>query len=440
MPHRIIALFAVFAVFALSACGSDYATPPATPTPAPTVSSIVVTSSSADPIVSLGDIRTLTAVARDAAGATIAVPNLTWSSSAPAVATVAGSGSTATVTSVGNGTATITATVGAVQGVASVQVAQRAVRVVVTGASSSVSPGAIVQLTSQARNARDGEVANVSGFTYTSSDPGVAAVNATGVVTGIAPGTAAVTVSAITNGSTVTGSAPFTVAFTVTAPLFAEVAATIADIFTPNAVTIAPGGSVAWNFGTSTHNVTFQSSGAPANVPNTSSSSVSRTFITAGTFPYVCTLHAGMNGTVVVQASGNAPNFTALLNGANERPTAAATQGNGAASFTVTGGTVSYVITFARLTNAPTMAHLHGAGNASQVAGVLVNFPVTGQTSNTGVLTGSFTAADIRGAGGQPPISIDSVFTLMRTSHAYVNVHTAQFPGGEIRGQTVPRP
>ena len=433
--HRTLALFAFLT---LSACSSADETPTAIPTP--TVSSIVVTSNSSDPIVSFGDARTLTAVARNAAGATIAAPGLTWTSSAPAVATVAGSGTTATVTSVGNGTATITATVGAAQGVATVQVAQRAARVAVTGASASLVPGATVQLSAEARDGRDRVVADAGGFTYASSNPGVAAVSATGVVTGIAPGMVDVTVSATTGGSAVSGSAPIAVAFSVAAPSSAQVAATNANVFTPNTMTIATGGAITWDFGTSAHNVLFQGTGAPTNIPNTSSSAVSRTFATAGTYPYSCTLHAGMNGTVIVQGSGNAPNFTALLNGANERPTAVTTQGNGAASFTVNGGTVSYVVTFSRLTGVPAMAHIHGAGNANQVAGVLVDFPAAGQTSNTGVLTGSFTAANIRGAGGQSPISIDSLFTLMRTSNAYVNVHTAQFPGGEIRGQTVPRP
>jgi plastocyanin len=49
-----------------------------------------------------------------------------------------------------------------------------------------------------------------------------------------------------------------------------------------------------------THNVTFSGAGAPSGIPNTSSGTVRRTFNTAGTFDYSCTLHAGMVGTVIV--------------------------------------------------------------------------------------------------------------------------------------------
>jgi plastocyanin len=58
---------------------------------------------------------------------------------------------------------------------------------------------------------------------------------------------------------------------------------------------------VTWTFA-ETHNVTFNAA-APTggNIPDTPSGSVSRTFPAAGSFPYRCTLHAGMNATVNVQ-------------------------------------------------------------------------------------------------------------------------------------------
>jgi plastocyanin len=48
--------------------------------------------------------------------------------------------------------------------------------------------------------------------------------------------------------------------------------------------------------------VTFTTSatGTPTNISDIASTSVARTFTTAGTFAYHCTIHAGMNGTVVV--------------------------------------------------------------------------------------------------------------------------------------------
>jgi plastocyanin len=74
------------------------------------------------------------------------------------------------------------------------------------------------------------------------------------------------------------------------------------NAFSPSQVTIARNGTVTWNFSTLTHNVTFTGgTGAPANVPETTNAQVSRTFGTAGSFPYRCTLHDGMNGSVTVQ-------------------------------------------------------------------------------------------------------------------------------------------
>ena len=79
-------------------------------------------------------------------------------------------------------------------------------------------------------------------------------------------------------------------------------AASNGTVFSPATVTIVKGGSVTWTFGTFTHNVTFVSApNAPANIPTTRNTSVTRQFPASGTFTYACTLHAGMVGSVVVQ-------------------------------------------------------------------------------------------------------------------------------------------
>lgn len=72
--------------------------------------------------------------------------------------------------------------------------------------------------------------------------------------------------------------------------------------FSPSSVTITKGGTVTWNnTGSTVHNVTFTTAGAPSGIGNFSSGSNSRTFPTAGTYSYQCTNHAGMQGTVTVQ-------------------------------------------------------------------------------------------------------------------------------------------
>jgi plastocyanin len=85
-------------------------------------------------------------------------------------------------------------------------------------------------------------------------------------------------------------------------PASATVNATGSSTFSPAQVTIAPNGTVTWAFAAAiTHNVTFGTTNAPANIPNTTDASVARTFPNTGTFNYSCTLHPGMSGSVTVQ-------------------------------------------------------------------------------------------------------------------------------------------
>ncbi|MGH7462040.1 MAG: cupredoxin domain-containing protein [Longimicrobiales bacterium] len=87
----------------------------------------------------------------------------------------------------------------------------------------------------------------------------------------------------------------------VSFPSAAQVVAGTDNTFQPNSADIALGGTVTWVFQSVTHNVTFASgTGVPGNIGNTTNASVSRTFSTAGTFTYDCTLHAGMTGRVIV--------------------------------------------------------------------------------------------------------------------------------------------
>ena len=88
---------------------------------------------------------------------------------------------------------------------------------------------------------------------------------------------------------------------TPTAPAANEVIAGNGTSFNPTTLTVAKGTTVNFTFQATTHNVTFgATTGAPANIANTSNQTVSRTFSAAGNFAYQCTLHSGMTGTVIV--------------------------------------------------------------------------------------------------------------------------------------------
>lgn len=74
------------------------------------------------------------------------------------------------------------------------------------------------------------------------------------------------------------------------------------DQFVRAAVQVLQGGQVNWTWrGNTQHNVTF--TGGPAS-PTQSSGTFQRTFPTAGTFNYMCTIHGqSMSGSVTVVAA-----------------------------------------------------------------------------------------------------------------------------------------
>jgi plastocyanin len=72
------------------------------------------------------------------------------------------------------------------------------------------------------------------------------------------------------------------------------------DAFSPVATTVPVGSAVTWTWnGRLRHNVTFDDGAASL---TQGSGTYVRTFATAGTYPYHCTIHGlGMSGTVTVQ-------------------------------------------------------------------------------------------------------------------------------------------
>ncbi|MEO5903679.1 MAG: plastocyanin/azurin family copper-binding protein [Gemmatimonadaceae bacterium] len=78
----------------------------------------------------------------------------------------------------------------------------------------------------------------------------------------------------------------------------------LGNTFSPVNITISKNGSVTFTPKTAvSHNIVFDAPNAlgVTDVGAFSGASVSRTFTETGTFPYHCTLHNGMNGTIKVQ-------------------------------------------------------------------------------------------------------------------------------------------
>lgn len=74
------------------------------------------------------------------------------------------------------------------------------------------------------------------------------------------------------------------------------------NVFTPASLTVPVNNTVTWqwNSGGTIHNVTFEDG---VQSQNLGTGTFLRSFANAGAFPYQCTLHPGMTGTVTVSAS-----------------------------------------------------------------------------------------------------------------------------------------
>lgn len=132
-------------------------------------------------------------------------------------------------------------------------------------------------------------------------------------------------------------------------------------------------------------------------------------------------------------------NFIAPLSGAEEVPPAD-TKARGLAQFQLSkdGSEISYKVIVANIENV-TMAHIHLApagANGPVVAWLYPDGPppqlIPGRTN--GILaTGVITDADL--VGPLDGATLEDLITEMRAGNTYVNVHTSQFPPGEVRGQ-----
>ena len=172
---------------------------------APRVTSVVVSPPSASTLV--GGTRRLTAAAYDQSGAEMSGRRFTWASSDPAVASVTPDG---LVSGVSEGAARVTASSGSYAGTATITVGPRPVAsVALSPARGQIAVGATLQLSATARDER-GETLTARTVSWASSTPSVASVSQSGVVTGVASGSATVTASsgAVTASATVVVEAP----------------------------------------------------------------------------------------------------------------------------------------------------------------------------------------------------------------------------------------
>jgi uncharacterized protein (TIGR03118 family) len=110
------------------------------------------------------------------------------------------------------------------------------------------------------------------------------------------------------------------------------------------------------------------------------------------------------------------------MNGASEVP---AVPGNGTATATLTfvGSRLLYTVNYSGLSSPASAMHIHGPADPTIGAGVLV--PLTSPTGTNGTVSGSVTLTPQNMA-------------YLLAGQTYMNIHTANNSGGEIRGQIWP--
>jgi len=112
-------------------------------------------------------------------------------------------------------------------------------------------------------------------------------------------------------------------------------------------------------------------------------------------------------------------NFKADLSGASEVPPVnTAGKGSATAALDTTTKTLSWTVTYSGLSGPATAGHIHGPAAPGANAGVLV--PFSGSTASP--IKGSATLTDAQ-------------ISDLEAGRTYINLHTANNKGGEIRGQ-----
>jgi hypothetical protein len=138
-------------------------------------------------------------------------------------------------------------------------------------------------------------------------------------------------------------------------------------------------------------------------------------------------------------------NFDAKLNGFREVPSVSSTGFGDFEAKLVDDQKLHFVFRYAGLEGGNSLfAHIHFAQRS--VNGGVVVFLCGGGTKTdpctnvAGTVEGDIVPADLVGSTGATnqgiePESWDEFIRAMRAGHAYVNIHTTRWPGGEIRGQ-----
>jgi hypothetical protein len=143
----------------------------------------------------------------------------------------------------------------------------------------------------------------------------------------------------------------------------------------------------------------------------------------------------------VATAHADVISYSTILLGSNEVPPNGS-PGVGAAVFTLDGNMLTIDEAFSGLSAPANAAHIHCCGPLGineMVAVPFTSFPnTTSGTFNATVdlsLAGTYTAGFIAQEGGTVSSAETGLIDALNAGDTYANIHDANFPAGEIRGQ-----
>lgn len=129
----------------------------------------------------------------------------------------------------------------------------------------------------------------------------------------------------------------------------------------------------------------------------------------------------------ITSGPGTTLELSTVLHGDNQRPTPVQTDGKGSGSFSLNGDILHFSLQYSDLSGAATAFHIHGPADTESTADVWIDLEPFHRdaTGTSGTLSGilALTPSQVKALG---------------RGTTYVNIHTANHPSGEIRGQIKP--
>jgi plastocyanin len=162
--------------------------------------------------------------------------------------------------------------------------------------------GDTIRLTATPRDQTGAAMSGLPDPTFTVTSGTAASVSTTGLVTALAQGASTINASLTAGGITKTATTTVNVSALQTSRTV--IASGTGQTFDPDTVKIATGGTVTWSFPGIAHNVIWDGTAPPdGNIgAQSNGATVDRTFPSAGTYLYHCSIHgANMNGRVIVR-------------------------------------------------------------------------------------------------------------------------------------------